>query len=51
MTQLNFKKSQPLSLGVELELQLIDLSDFDLAVASSDMLVQFSMRTFRELAV
>jgi len=38
MTTLNFTKSQPLSLGIELELQLIDLSDFDLAVAASDML-------------
>lgn len=30
--------SQPLTIGVELELQLIDLSDFDLAVGASDML-------------
>ena len=33
-----FKTSHPLSLGVELELQLVSLSDFDLAAASSDML-------------
>jgi len=33
-----FKTSQALSLGVELELQLVSLSDFDLAEASPDML-------------
>ena len=33
-----FKLSQPLTLGVELELQLVSLSDFDLAAASPDML-------------
>ena len=33
-----FKKSEALSLGVELELQLVSLSDFDLAHASQDML-------------
>lgn len=33
-----FKKSDPLTLGVELELQLVNLSDFDLTDASSDML-------------
>ena len=33
-----FKNSQPLTLGVELELQLVSLSDFDLAEASPDML-------------
>jgi len=32
-----FKTSQALSLGVELELQLVGLSDFDLASASPDM--------------
>ncbi|MES2770407.1 MAG: YbdK family carboxylate-amine ligase [Pseudomonadota bacterium] len=32
-----FKTSQALSLGVELELQLVGLSDFDLAAASPDM--------------
>jgi len=33
-----FTPSQPLTLGVELELQLVGLSDFDLADASPDML-------------
>ena len=33
-----FKTSNPLSLGVELELQLVSLSDFDLTEASPDML-------------
>ncbi|HEX7635633.1 MAG TPA: YbdK family carboxylate-amine ligase [Noviherbaspirillum sp.] len=33
-----FKTSQPLTLGVELELQLVSLSDFDLVEASPDML-------------
>ncbi|HYD80309.1 MAG TPA: YbdK family carboxylate-amine ligase [Paucimonas sp.] len=33
-----FKTSQPLTLGVELELQLVSLSDFDLVDASPDML-------------
>ena len=33
-----FKHSDPLSLGVELELQLVSLSDFDLTHASTDML-------------
>lgn len=33
-----FKSSQALSLGVELELQLVGLSDFDLAAASPDIL-------------
>jgi carboxylate-amine ligase len=33
-----FKISQPLTLGVELELQLVNLTDFDLAEASPDML-------------
>lgn len=32
-----FKTSQALSIGVELELQLVSLSDFDLAAASPDM--------------
>ncbi|WP_028997161.1 YbdK family carboxylate-amine ligase [Azohydromonas australica] len=34
----NFKASKPLTLGVELELQLVSLSDFDLVEASPDML-------------
>lgn len=33
-----FKSSQPLTMGVELELQLVNLSDFDLASACPDML-------------
>jgi carboxylate-amine ligase len=33
-----FKPSPPLSLGVELELQLVSLSDFDLTAASPDLL-------------
>lgn len=33
-----FKTSDPLTLGVELELQLVNLSNFDLTDASSDML-------------
>jgi len=33
-----FKTSQPLTIGVELELQLVNLTDFDLAAASQDML-------------
>jgi glutamate---cysteine ligase / carboxylate-amine ligase len=33
-----FKVSRPLTLGVELELQLVSLSDFDLVEASPDML-------------
>lgn len=33
-----FRSSRPLTLGVELELQLVSLSDFDLTHASSDML-------------
>lgn len=34
----SFKSSTPLTLGVELELQLVSLSDLDLAAASPDML-------------
>ena len=33
-----FARSQPLTMGVELELQLVSLSDFDLVPASPDML-------------
>ena len=33
-----FKTSAPLTMGVELELQLVNLSDFDLIDASPDML-------------
>ena len=41
-----FKKSQSLSLGVELELQLIGLNDFDLAAASPDMLELLRRKPF-----
>ena len=33
-----FTASEPLTMGVELELQLVSLSDFDLAAASPDLL-------------
>jgi len=38
MPLVDFSKSESLSLGVELELQLVALSDFDLTAASPDML-------------
>lgn len=41
-----FKTSQSLSLGVELELQLVGLSDFDLAAASPDMLELLGRKPF-----
>lgn len=41
-----FKISKSLSLGVELELQLVSLSDFDLVDASSDMLELLGRRAF-----
>ncbi|MEO7009420.1 MAG: glutamate--cysteine ligase, partial [Caldimonas sp.] len=41
-----FKTSQPLTLGVELELQLVSLSDFDLVDASPDMLDLLGRRHF-----
>lgn len=41
-----FERSQPLSLGVELELQLIGLSDFDLTAASPDMLELLGRKPF-----
>lgn len=41
-----FKTSQVLSLGVELELQLISLSDFNLTAASPDMLNLLSRSPF-----
>lgn len=41
-----FKTSQALSLGVELELQLVGLSDFDLAAASPDMLELLGRKPF-----
>ncbi|WP_139406147.1 YbdK family carboxylate-amine ligase [Aeromonas veronii] len=42
----SFKTSQELSLGVELELQLVGLSDFDLAAASPDMLELLTRKPF-----
>ncbi len=41
-----FKVSRPLTLGVELELQLVSLSDLDLINASPDMLDLLSQRRF-----
>src|SRR5450631_2637001 len=41
-----FKNSQPLTLGVELELQLVSLSNLDLVDASSDMLDLLSRGSF-----
>ncbi|GAB4057169.1 YbdK family carboxylate-amine ligase [Uliginosibacterium sediminicola] len=41
-----FKTSKSLSLGVELELQLIGLSDFDLVAASPDMFELLKRQTF-----
>jgi glutamate---cysteine ligase / carboxylate-amine ligase len=41
-----FKISKSLSLGVELELQLVSLSDFDLVDASSDMLELLGRHAF-----
>lgn len=41
-----FKISQALSLGVELELQLVSLSDFDLTQASPDLLELLTYTTF-----
>ncbi len=41
-----FKSSRALSLGVELELQLVGLSDFDLAAASPDMLELLARKPF-----
>jgi len=41
-----FNVSQPLTMGVELELQLLNLSDFDLAAASGDLLELLSRKAF-----
>lgn len=41
-----FKKSEPMTLGVELELQLVSLSDFDLVDASPDLLELLSRADF-----
>lgn len=42
----SFKQSEALTLGVELELQLVSLSDFDLAAASPDMLELLGRKPF-----
>lgn len=42
----NFKPSESLTLGVELELQLVDLSDFDLSDSAADMLHLFDLHGF-----
>lgn len=42
----SFAVSEPLTMGVELELQLVSLSDFDLADASPDMLELLRRRPF-----
>ncbi|HJV83739.1 YbdK family carboxylate-amine ligase [Noviherbaspirillum sp.] len=41
-----FKQSDPLTVGVELELQLVSLSDFDLTDASPDMLALLGRKPF-----
>lgn len=41
-----FKQSESLSLGVELELQLVSLSDFDLIAASPDLLSLLERKDF-----
>lgn len=41
-----FKKSESLTMGVELELQLVSLSDFDLVSASPDMLALLGRKPF-----
>lgn len=41
-----FKRSRSLTMGVELELQLLSLSDFDLAAVSSDMLSLLGRKPF-----
>lgn len=42
----SFNTSQPLTLGVELELQLVSLSDFNLTAASPDLLHLLGRREF-----
>lgn len=41
-----FNRSEPLTMGVELELQLVSLSDFDLVSASPDMLNLLARKPF-----
>ena len=38
LSQLRFTPSRPLTLGVELELQLVSLRDYDLTRAATDLL-------------
>ncbi|QYF95848.1 glutamate--cysteine ligase [Massilia sp. PAMC28688] len=42
----SFNNSQPLTFGVELELQLVSLSDFDLTAASPDLLHLLARKPF-----
>lgn len=46
MPLVDFQNSTPLTLGVELELQLVSLSDFDLIAASPDLLHLLSQKKF-----
>lgn len=41
-----FKSSQPLTMGVELELQLVSLSDYDLTASSPDLLHLLNRKPF-----
>ena len=41
-----FKASEPLSMGIELELQLVNWTDFDLSGSASDLLHLLGHRTF-----
>jgi len=46
VAQLDFAKSAPLTMGVELELQLVNLRDCDLTRAASDLLSQVAKRKY-----
>ncbi|HEX6591343.1 MAG TPA: YbdK family carboxylate-amine ligase [Moraxellaceae bacterium] len=46
MPGLDFSASRPLTLGIELELQLVNTEDFDLAPRSGDVLAGVQGRTF-----
>lgn len=46
MEQLDFQQSEPLSLGVELELQLVNTRDHDLTRAATDLLSLLKGRSF-----
>ena len=41
-----FKSSKPLTMGVELELQLVSLSDYDLTASSPDLLHLLNRKPF-----